>query len=280
MAKDPTNNKALGLLTTPRKLPTRMVLHGQEGVGKSSLAAQAPGVVFMMVDNETGLETLIDAGQLPEVSHFPADIDTWNKLKLKVHALINEEHDRKTLAIDTINSAERLLFSSICKDKFSGDPEKFGSFGKGVEAALTEWVDFLNLLDRLRERKNMAIILLAHTRVETFKNPEGPDYDRYVPEMNKKTWGLTFKWCDLCIFAAFETFVTEDKKFARAKGTGGQTRILNTERTAAFDAKSRLGLKPEIECGESPQQAWANLTGAIREARKKLPPTDPVATGK
>lgn len=267
-------HSGLGLLRTPRKLPTRLVVHGLEGSGKTSLASQIPGVVFMMIDSETGLETLIEAGQVPEVDHFPPEITTWNQVKLTIQKLIVEQHDKRALAIDTLNSAERLCFAEVCKDKFSNDFEKFGAFGRGVEAALAEWNQFLGLLERLRESKNMSIVLLAHTKVATFKNPEGPDYDRFVPDMSPKTWGLTYKWCDVALFAQFETFVSEDRKFQKPKGTGGQTRILCTERTAAFDAKNRLGLPAEIECGTSPTEAWSNLHKAMREAKTKVTPAE------
>lgn len=263
-----SNKHSLKLTTETRRLPTRMVIHGLEGAGKTSLAAHAPSVVFSMVDDETGLETLIESGQIADIAHLPARAKSWQEVKNHVHSLIVEEHDRKVYAVDTINAAERLLFQATVSEKFGGDYEKFDAFGRGVNFALSEWNEYLGLLEKLREKKNMGIILIAHTKVAPFRNPEGPDYDRYVPDLNPKTWGLAYKWADLVLFAQFETFVDENKKFARPKGKDGQTRILNTERTAAFDAKNRLGLPSEIECGDSPAQAWKNLVAAIKAAKE------------
>lgn len=62
--------------TTGAGLPGRYVLYGREGVGKTSMAAQMPKPLFLQMKGETGLETLIDAGQLTETPHLP-EITTW-----------------------------------------------------------------------------------------------------------------------------------------------------------------------------------------------------------
>ena len=72
----------------------------------------------------------------------------------------------------------------------------------------------------------------VHTKVATFKNPEGPDYDRWVPDLHKETWSVTHKWADMILFGCFDTHLNvktqSDKK---GKAVGGQTRMLMTERS-------------------------------------------------
>ena len=51
------------------------------------------------------------------------------------------------------------------------------------------------------------------------------------------------------------------------KGKGGKSRVLYTEYSPAFDAKNRLGLPPVLDMGSNGTEAWANLVGAIKEAR-------------
>jgi hypothetical protein len=43
-------------------LPNRCILHGVEGVGKTSFGCCAPKPVFLMTRGETGLITLVDSG--------------------------------------------------------------------------------------------------------------------------------------------------------------------------------------------------------------------------
>jgi hypothetical protein len=126
-------------------------------------------------------------------------------------------------------------------------------------------------LDELRAARRMTIFMLAHTKVKPFKNPTGPDYDRYMPDMHEKTWGLTHKWLDATFFGNFEVVVQMASKTSditkKGKGTGGTARMLYTQRTAAYDAKNRFGLPEEIEMGESSSEAFTNLTTEIKNSK-------------
>lgn len=249
-------------------LPSRVILHGLEGVGKTSWAANAPAPVFLMARGETGLETLIDSGRLPEVPHFP-ECNTWEILMGAIESLATEEHQFKTVVLDTLNGCERLCHESVCARLFNNDWGKqgFTSYQQGFEASLADWRQLLIALDGLRERKKMAVIALCHTKVKTFKNPEGADYDRYQPDMNEKTWGLTHKWADIVLFANFHTVIEDEKK---RKAAGGQLRVMHTERRAAFDAKNRAGLPEEIDMGANGKDAWGNFMKALQAGKAKV----------
>jgi hypothetical protein len=241
-----------------------------EGWGKTSFGAQAPKPIFIQTGGETGLETLIDAGRLPEVPHFPA-VQTWEELLGVIETLTVEDHPFRTAVIDTMNGGEALCHQFICTRDFGGQwgNTGFGSYSKGYEVALPEWTRLLNALDRLRIERKMTILLLTHTKVKSFKNPEGPDYDRYQPDVHEKTWGLSHKWADCVLFGNFEVTVAVDKAEAkRGKGTGGKFRLMYTERSAAYDAKNRLGLLTEIEMGNSAPEAWTNFMAAIKAGRE------------
>lgn len=271
-------NKPLALSSITSKgagLPNRYIIHAVEGFGKTSLGAQFPKPIFMETRGETGLETLIDAGQLPDVPHFP-EIQTWEELTSGIDALLTEDHDYKTLSIDTLNGAERLCHEFVCARDFEGDwtDRGFASYQKGPEVALSEWRILLSKLDRLRVERKMTIVCLCHTKVAAFRNPEGADYDRYQPDVDKRTWSLTHKWSDVVLFGNFDTTITavkENKKTGeqKGKGAGGQQRIIYTVRHAAYDAKNRLGLAAEIEMGDSPAEAWQNFVAAVKAGREK-----------
>jgi hypothetical protein len=142
----------------------------------------------------------------------------------------------------------------------------------GGQVALADWRQFLAQLDAIRLKHKMTIVVLSHARVSTFKNPEGPDYDRFQPDVTPKTWSLTHKWADAVLFWNFEVQVAqvqENRKAQTKKGKLiGQNRILYTQNAGAYDAKNRLGLPLEIDMGNSPQEAWLALKTAIIAARK------------
>jgi hypothetical protein len=257
---------------TPKKLPNRILLHAMEKWGKTSFAAQFVDPIFLMTRGETGLWTLIQAEQLEDdIPHFPQPAEAWTDIKLALNELIVKEHPYKTFVLDTLNGSERLLHEYVVEKEFNGEwgEKGFMAFHKGYDIAIKDWLELLLLLDRLRD-KGMTIVLLCHTKVEKFTNPEGPDYDRYQPDVHKKTWSATHKWADMILFGMFETFVTSAKSGdKKGKADGGQTRIIKTVRHAAYDAGNRHGLPEEIECGESPEEAYGNFAMALKQASTK-----------
>lgn len=268
--------------TKSKSLPNRWALHAGQGFGKTSLLAYAVAPVFLMTRGETGLLTLIDSGQLPETPHLP-ELESWGDLLAAIRFLRTTDHSFKTLVLDTANGAERLLHEFICQRDFEGDwgEKGFGGYQRGYDVALAEWRMFQNELDKLRTERGMTIFFLLHTRIKTFKNPSGADYDRYTPEMHEKTWTLTKGWLDCILFGNFEVAVKQagNKTDATKKGKAAETSsrvIYSNSENPIYDAKNRLGLPAEIEMGETPAEGWRNLAAALRAARKTTEPAAPV----
>lgn len=263
--KRPSNHSTLARITTQTKrLPNRVLLHAVQKWGKTSFAAQAPQPVFLCTRGEDGLMTLIDSEQLPPVAHFPDCITTWLELKASLSELVIQPHDYRTIVIDTVNGAERLCHEYVCEHRFANDWGLSGwlSFGAGPRAAVTEFVELLNLLDRLRD-KGCSIMLLAHSAPRTTRNPEGADYDRWEPILERPTSSLLARWCDMILFGSFEVITAKETKTARAKAKG-QHRLIRCEPDAAYEAGNRHGLPAEIDCGASANEAWSNFIEALR----------------
>lgn len=261
-----------------KPLPKRYAFHAQPGFGKTSILAYSPNPIFLLTRGETGLNTLIDAGQIPPTSHFP-ELQDWSELLAAVKTLRTAVHDYKTLVLDTANGAERMMHEYVVERDFGGDwgERGFAGYQRGYDVAMNDWRLFLNELDRLRMDRNMTIFFLLHTNIKTFKNPSGADYDRYIPKMHDKTWGLTQGWLDAIFFGNYEVLVKQGTKNVDASKKGKASdqsfRILYTgsDPNPIFDAKNRMGLPEEIEMGETAEEGWTNLTNAIRASRKVEP---------
>jgi hypothetical protein len=238
----------------------------------------APKPIFIQTRGETGLETLIDANQIPQTPHFPNAAESWDDLNAQVDLLLTNDHGYKTVVIDTLNGAEALCHEHTCQRDYGGDmishERGFMAFHKGYTVALQYWRELLTKLDRLRIEKRMSIILLSHGAVVTYKNPEGSDYGRYAGKLHDKTWAVSKEWADVVLFGSYKTATLgkhgkeETDPTKRAKAVGGTERILLSERSAAYDAKNRLGLPPEIECGENAAETWKAFTEAAKAARE------------
>lgn len=243
-------------------LPSRIVVYGTEGVGKTSWAAHAPSPIFLMAKGETGLETLIDNNQLGDVPHFP-ETSSFEEACDQIDWLANSKHEYKTLVLDTLNGLEQLVYDHVCKRDYGGVWEKFCDYGKGYGPSAKEWRIMLSKLDRVREAGAM-VLGLAHAKVSRFVNPEGGDFDRYQADLRDSMWGLTSKWADAILFMNFFVEVNPEER----KGRGGQQRVIHPVHHAAYDAKNRFGLEEMIPMGTDGASGWANFRNAIMAVKE------------
>ena len=222
-------NMKLQILTGRIARPQKAVIFGPEGIGKSTLAAQFPAPVFL--DTEGGTHHL-------DVARLPAP-KTWDDVTKAVAALAAEAHDFKTLVIDTADWLEKLLVDHVCKQANKLSIEDFG-YGKGYVVLAEEFTKFLASLEPLL-RRGMHVLLLAHTRIVKFEQPDAAGaYDRYELKLSKQVGPLVKEWCDVLLFGNYFTKVAESDS-GRLRGVGGRERKLYTTHTAAWDAKNRHG---------------------------------------
>jgi hypothetical protein len=242
------------VLKGKRQTPIRVLLYGTEGIGKSTFGAEAPKPIFLGAEDGTA--------QL-DVERFPTP-ESWQDVLDAVRVLETEPHEYRTLVVDTVDWAEPLLWKHICDRDNQPNIEAYG-YGKGYNAALDEWRVFLGALERLRKAKGIHIILVAHSWIKTFKNPEGEDFDRYELKLNNKAGGLIKEWADAVLFANYETLIAKDGRTKRTRGVDTGARLLFTERRAAYDAKNRYGLPPFLPL------AWGDFEAAVLKHQPATP---------
>lgn len=230
--------------TGKRPAPPRLLLYGIEGVGKSTFAAQAPKPIFLPTEDGLGE---IDCASFPLAKQL-------TEVEESLSALAKEPHEYQTVIIDSCDWLERLIWDDLCRISNSTSIEKVdGGYGKGYIAALGFWRHILDLLDVLHKQRNMAVILIAHAKVERFEDPESTAYDRYSPRLHKQASALLTEWVDAVLFATrkFRT-ETEDAGFGRERtiavgiGKDGGERILRTVGGPACVAKNRYNLPFEL----------------------------------
>lgn len=233
--------------------PTRIVLYGVEGIGKSTFGANAPAPIFLGAEDGTS--------QL-DVTRFPSP-ENWQEVLDAVRVLTSDAHEYKTLVLDTLDWAEPMLWAHICKRDGEKNIEAYG-YGKGYSAALDEWRILLGALESLRRAKGMHVILVAHSWIKPFKNPGGEDFDRYEMKLHPKAGGLIKEWADSVLFANYEVLTYEDGR-KRVRGADSDLRLVYTQRKAAYDAKNRYGLPETIPL------AWADFQAAMEAGQVAAP---------
>ncbi len=241
--------------TGKRPAPPRLLVYGVEGVGKSSFAAGAPHPIF--IPTEDGLGE-IDCAAFPLAKSLP-EVETY------LSALASEPHDYQTVVIDSLDWLEQLIWDDLCRLSNATSIEKVdGGYGKGYIAALRFWRQFIDSLETLHKQRQMAVILIAHTKVERFEDPESSSYDRYTPRLHKHANAVVTEWADAVLFATrkFRT-ESEDVGFGRERtiavgiGKDGGERILRTVGGPSCIAKNRYNLPYELEL------SWAEFFNAL-----------------
>ena len=255
----------------PKKTPPRIVIHGVGGVGKTSFAAQFPNPIFLQSPGETGLETLISTGQLKPVGRVEKAIVEWTEVLDWIDELFTGDHKYKTLVLDTAPGFCRLLHDHVCKTEYNGNwgPKGFMNYNCGYRECTPIWQQFLFTLDKLRLKRGMTIVLLMHSDIKNFKNPQGADYDRFTPDMQKDDWNKTFAWCDMCLF--FNFIIETEKAATNAKSivTSGSERAFFIENAGAYDAKGgRHGLPPLIELPNNAPEAYKDFISIVTKKKK------------
>lgn len=248
---------------TRRQMPMRILLHGVEGVGKTTFAAKTPSPIFLCP--EDGIPQ-----SLGDVAHFTAPENgwTWQDVLDAVRALSTSDHDYKTLVLDTLDWLEPLLWKHICETaKVASIEEVGGGYGKGYTAATDGWRVLLASIERARSLKGMNIVLLAHSTIKAFKDPTSESYDRFELKIHKASAGLWKEWCDAVLFARYEDITTKDARTKRIRGVSTGSRIVYTNHHAAYDAKNRYDLPEELPL------SWDEFAAAVQAKS----PADPKA---
>lgn len=239
--------------------PSRIVLYGTEGIGKSTFAADAPSAIFLPTEDGTDH---LDATRVPLVDNYRVMLQ-W------IEWLRSSQHSYRTAIVDTLDGLEPHVWAWTCMTKKNGDRraehiEDYG-FKKGYEFALDVWRPFLVALDRLRNERQMSVILIAHSHVSTFKSPDTEDYQRFELKIHHKASALIKEWADHVLFATHE--IVTHKQNNRAKGVATGNRLIYTTKTAAYDAKHRGSLPESLPLSyEAFARALAGDTGEPPDA--------------
>jgi hypothetical protein len=219
-----------------RQEPQRIVIYGPEAIGKSTLASQLPGPVFIDVEGST---SDLDVVRAPSPSSWRALVDTCSEF-------VTNHHGRQTLVIDTADWAERLCIAHICASHNLTALGGQDDFGRSYNLFGTEWCRWLDSLSRV-VASGMHVCLLAHAKMRKFELPdEAGAYDRWELKLEKKSAEATKEWARCVLFLNYKTYIVAgDRKGDKAKGTGGK-RLIYTSHHPVWDAKNRIGLADEL----------------------------------
>lgn len=221
------------IISAQEQKPPRIFLYGVEGIGKSTFAASAPSPVF--IQTEDGLGSI-------NVPHFPL-AQTLSDVEGAIDCLCREEHDFKTVVLDSADWLETLVWDEVNKL----DAKEL-AYGKGQVIACNKVHNILDALNWLRVTKNMTVIITGHAEIKNFASPEVAPFDRYQPKLQARVSALIREWADCVLFANYQISVRETGSGfnSKAQGITSGARYIYTSEKPAYLAKNRYSLPERL----------------------------------
>lgn len=243
----PPRGKTLGKLgiVSGRRLdmPLRMFIYGPGGAGKTTFAASAPDPIFLCVEEGSGQFDVRRVNFEPDGATERTQPRDWNEIVSAVESIATEDTGARTFVLDGMDQADVLCQEHVLRGSKWGTIQEYsGGYGRGESSALQVWRALFRRIEEIWTRRRMNIVLLGHSKVKRFNNPEGPEFERYQPSLTDhpqgNVAGFVLGWSDITGFARYETLTAEQGK-GRIIGIGDDKRLLHLHRAAAWDAKCR-----------------------------------------
>jgi len=227
----------------------RIVVYGPPGVGKTTFAAMSEQPIFILT--EEGLGDLEDIHAIPvDESGKPHVATTFADVIDCFAALGSQDHDFKTVVIDSLDALEQLIWASTCRRMGYSSIEAPG-WAKGYREANTEWDEFFACVSALRDIKNMTVIMIAHSAYTHINDPERPSYDTNTLNVHKYAIPIIVGTADIVGFAAQKVYTQADaipgkKDDKRVRAVAGVKRELRLSISPAFTAKNRYHMPDSV----------------------------------
>lgn len=249
----------------------RVILYGQEGVGKSTLAAAFPRPLFL--DTEDGSHHLpvdrVPVSSLADVVGAVADVQRLRDAR-------QCEYD--TIVIDTADALWRMSADAVCSENGWKNVEQPG-FGKGYALASNRFCSIFSGLDGLM-RSGMHVVVVAHAKVVKLNLPDAPEFARYclkvsAPSSQAETAREFLKeWCDALIYCAIRNVVDG----AKGKAVRAHERVAYCTSNPHCESKNRLGLPAEVPMTpEALSPLWGGRVETVKEPAPVAPARTPAA---
>ena len=245
----------------------RIVTFGPGGIGKTTLAATAPGPVafFDLDDSLSVLGDQLDGLDIQVVT----GIGSWSDLRTALHS---SGWDKiKTIVIDSATKAEELATAWVLENvphEKGNRIERIEDYGYG-KGYVYIYETFLKLLADLDQhvRAGRHVILICHDCVSNVPNPSGDDWIRYEPRLQSPASGKSSirlrvrEWADHLLFLDYDIAVKgANKEGKRGKGSGKGSRTIYPNELPHCMAKSRT-LDEPLVLEQQSTELWERLFG-------------------
>jgi hypothetical protein len=260
--------------TAPAKMGIKIVISGVEGVGKTTLACNAPRP--LLIPLEAGYSGLV-VHKVPQLEYFEHVMMLLDEIieKVKTGQFIYQ-----TLVFDSITALERLIHQAVLQTDptyVKGANKKavtmesaLGGYGKAYTFANEKFEEFLAKCEQLTQHGGINIVFTAHVFAAKIVDPLSGEYDSWDlllhSPKNQKTYGkreMLTQWADIIGFLHEPMYVSEGKNMNKGM-SANQGRVLALTRTPSYIAKNRFGVTALVTLPK--EKGWNFLAQEIYQS--------------
>jgi hypothetical protein len=238
-------------ISTGKKMsPLKVIVYGDNGIGKTTFAASSKNPIIIDLE-----------GNCNHIDAPKQRVSSLNDFEELLNALIAQEHDYKTLVIDSLDSLEILISEKITNNHTTQEL----SYGKSSAIWARYIKEIITKLEKLSNLKGMNIVFTAHWKVKTANNPMTEQYDRYDLRISEAMRTGFCNWVQ-CILLALKEVLLEEKNatgFGKKKAKNIERRVLYTRGDPTYYGKNVFDLPEKI------QLDWEQFTNSVKNFYSK-----------
>lgn len=260
----------------------RIVIGGQEKMGKTTLVSGSPGCLLVPLEQGSAA---IPVAKVPMLETFEQILDFCEEVRAA--AIAGKIARGSSLVWDSATALERAIESYTLRSSPEYKTNKLvtmatahGAYGKAYEVSRQNFERWLRYQDELAFNGGINIVITSHVFASRVVDPAHGEYDTWDlllhSPKNNKTYGMReylTQWADLIGFLHEPMFVikAEDKGQLNQGKSQNQGRVLAVDRTPSWIAGNRYGMSgvipiPPPQPGTIAVDSWNAIANGIWQA--------------
>jgi hypothetical protein len=252
----------------------RMVVAGQEKIGKTTLVAGAPQT--LLIPLEVGYAG-VSVHKTPIIQSYEEFIALLNEI---VALAQQQKFPYKTIAMDSATALERMIHEYTLRlDPTYANSKKtttmesaHGGYGKAYNMANAFFDNILKQFDNLAVYAGVNILLTCHVFSAKVQDPTVGEYDSWDlllhSPKNQKTYGkreIITQWADVVAFMYEPVFIATSDKSSMVRGmSANKGRMMGLARgNPSYTAGNRFGMLGELAIPGPPANGWNSFADAL-----------------